>query len=99
TRWPRDWSSDVCSSDLTVPIETRGIIVHFADPEFAIRTKIDGHGINHQWLACSQFYLQIGFGAKTRESFSRIFRRRKLGLFRIRSEEHTSELQSRGHLV
>src|SRR5207253_7248462 len=21
TRWPRDWSSDVCSSDLTVPIQ------------------------------------------------------------------------------
>src|SRR5207253_3970443 len=21
TRWPRDWSSDVCSSDLTAPLE------------------------------------------------------------------------------
>src|SRR5690625_7589583 len=24
TRWPRDWSSDVCSSDLTVPITATG---------------------------------------------------------------------------
>src|SRR5439155_14910892 len=24
TRWPRDWSSDVCSSDLSVPAETGG---------------------------------------------------------------------------
>src|SRR5437870_5898197 len=23
TRWPRDWSSDVCSSDLTMPISVR----------------------------------------------------------------------------
>src|SRR5439155_16354371 len=27
TRWPRDWSSDVCSSDLAVAVERPGIVV------------------------------------------------------------------------
>src|SRR5437660_9208165 len=55
TRWPRDWSSDVCSSDLIDSRPTRGA---------------------PRWPTSSE-------GAR---SFSR-------------SEEHTSELQSRGHLV
>src|SRR5439155_2780974 len=25
TRWPRDWSSDVCSSDLLQPLHQRGV--------------------------------------------------------------------------
>src|SRR5437870_11557194 len=56
TRWPRDWSSDVCSSDL-----------------------------NRQKSA--KMLIQGG----------KILRR--LRTRRQRSEEHTSELQSRGHLV
>ena len=66
-----------------IAIETRGVIVHFADPEVAIRTEIDGYGINHERLASSQFYLQVGFCAKSGQSFGRILRRRKLGLFSI----------------
>src|SRR5207253_7887015 len=39
TRWPRDWSSDVCSSDLVVDghrktFESLGCIVEQAEPDF-----------------------------------------------------------------
>src|SRR5439155_3806857 len=57
TSWPRDWSSDVCSSDL--------------------RTS---HGNPHR--------------VRPAEAAARTDRAADL-----RSEEHTSELQSRGHLV
>src|SRR5439155_7297232 len=66
TSWPRDWSSDVCSSDLA------GICTG------TVRTLII--------LApqCRQIYQQHTSANNPR---------------RERSEEHTSELQSRGHLV
>src|SRR5437870_13751046 len=38
TRWPRDWSSDVCSSDLSTP-----------DTLFAIVAKADGTGLLGLW--------------------------------------------------
>src|SRR5690625_7056198 len=65
TRWPRDWSSDVCSSDLAprkVPIGIGIIRVAYRKkgPHFCSRTG---------------------------------------DIIIMRSEEHTSELQSRGHLV
>src|SRR5207253_8350072 len=75
TRWPRDWSSDVCSSDLrdreAGKHDVRELARRRGDPAqhpierpCAVRGEADGAG---ERLA--------------------------------RSEEHTSELQSRGHLV
>src|SRR5690625_5893000 len=73
TRWPRDWSSDVCSSDLaTVFVET---ITN--DPIFV---AIMPAGAAHIVIPA----------ALPRDAKAAVF---------IRSEEHTSELQSRGHLV
>src|SRR5690625_5479331 len=70
TRWPRDWSSDVCSSDLEPRVELA---------RFETRMERDQHLLAQaypdeaRWLTTPQGEL--------------------------RSEEHTSELQSRGHLV
>src|SRR5690625_5899588 len=76
TRWPRNWSSDVCSSDLQVrvavepqlgaPLRSRGMAA-----------SLDQRGADTPARMCPSH----------RE------------LVQIRSEEHTSELQSRGHLV
>src|SRR5690625_5621300 len=37
TRWPRDWSSDVCSSDLTAQVDSQY--------EIPYETSFDGHRI------------------------------------------------------
>src|SRR5690625_5969151 len=63
TRWPRDWSSDVCSSDLDL---------HRAD-------RPRHHPVDHRRRAARRDPAHPGRPD--------------------RSEEHTSELQSRGHLV
>src|SRR2546422_3421501 len=65
TRCSRDWSSDVCSSDLTV-----NLILHFLVGQVHHPANARGQAIYH-------LLLEIW----------------------IRSEEHTSELQSRLHLV
>src|SRR5439155_5552979 len=49
TRWPRDWSSDVCSSDLSSPVESApGIgkpLAHFQPGNFVcVPVKITGGG-------------------------------------------------------
>src|SRR5207253_7915201 len=48
TRWPRDWSSDVCSSDLDVPFLNSGILQYnivlselWANPGEAIPTQAE----------------------------------------------------------
>src|SRR5205823_12270584 len=64
-------------------VETRGIIVHFADPELAVGREINGYGINHQRLTSSELDFQIGSSAKRSKGFGRTFRWRKLGFFRI----------------
>src|SRR5439155_23400811 len=46
TRWPRDWSSDVCSSDLLLMQGTRG----------ATDIKVDSHGNLHVIFATGQLY-------------------------------------------
>src|SRR5690625_5584130 len=77
TRWPRDWSSDVCSSDLYWPPH-----VHrrpSEDPRFISDTARTVHFAG-MTTTSALVSLQTHF------------------LLR-RSEEHTSELQSRGHLV
>src|SRR5690625_6846845 len=70
TRWPRDWSSDVCSSDLA------------DDPD-----RHRAHG-----CAAPLRLLRDPAGRDHQDG------RLRLDL-PLRSEEHTSELQSRGHLV
>src|SRR5690625_5812063 len=96
TRWPRDWSSDVCSSDLTwfpttqVPVFTQ------------LATMIGQFG---QAVAAVPFLALLVNAGWTAAWGSLAF----LLVFSVllviaivqdeRSEEHTSELQSRGHLV
>src|SRR2546422_5584804 len=73
TRCSRDWSSDVCSSDLQ-PLVALG--------ELAPQARQRLHGRGRQRLA-QQPRFQLA----------------RLAVQRLRSEEHTSELQSRLHLV
>src|SRR5207253_7727302 len=40
TRWPRDWSSDVCSSDLALPVLTAVIMVTLNSHLPSIRTIV-----------------------------------------------------------
>src|SRR5690625_7099755 len=72
TRWPRDWSSDVCSSDL------------LARPADNARAGVLADALDR----ATETLLHEGKSPQ-----------RKLGSIDNRSEEHTSELQSRGHLV
>src|SRR5207253_3834554 len=83
TRWPRDWSSDVCSSDL----------LRFRRFASARRTRCSP--VERMLLSRTE-----SFAAGSRCACSRSttnIPKRLAGL--SRSEEHTSELQSRGHLV
>src|SRR5437870_11365082 len=73
TRWPRDWSSDVCSSDL---------------PEFGRGDGVDG-----------LIELKGLLGRQVPEQLLLVAEHERDAPLERRSEEHTSELQSRGHLV
>src|SRR5690625_7072030 len=80
TRWPRDWSSDVCSSDLDRE-EIFGpvlAIVPFDTEEEAVR------------LANGTEFGQVFYVYSKETSPNSVS---------LRSEEHTSELQSRGDHV
>src|SRR5690625_6688615 len=74
TRWPRDWSSDVCSSDLE------------SDPAYPSRIERSVTTYRFLYLSWSDRCWKDGDGQSS-------------GRVSFRSEEHTSELQSRGHLV
>src|SRR5207253_5951774 len=82
TRWPRDWSSDVCSSDLG----WRG-----ASPVRSERSNgpqpSSRRAISRRAPTCRPPRTTSSRRSPTRSTRWR------------RSEEHTSELQSRGHLV
>src|SRR5690625_5699653 len=74
TRWPRDWISDVCSSDLGAAV----------------------------WSGTARSPSAVASAATSLLPTSAGPRRmasRERGEPPSRSEEHTSELQSRGHLV
>src|SRR3989449_7498146 len=101
TRCSRDWSSDVCSSDLDGrPVLER--LKAMARGSLARATASD-----HLWLVLADGVARAG----TREALlatvdSVGVSARRLDLTaavgaatRLRSEEHTSELQSRLHLV
>src|SRR5207302_3417069 len=88
TRFSRDWSSDVCSSDLhqfslPVLVERRGHF--FCSQRFAFKRLYDD--ANRQSILPAE--LQIAL----------IVRRNGHDGACPRSEEHTSELQSRENLV
>src|SRR5439155_4946660 len=78
TRWPRDWSSDVCSSDLPQQ-RISGATVMSKAPSVSRLNR----------CACCSRRKSLG-STRTGPWLARAL---------MRSEEHTSELQSRGHLV
>src|SRR2546429_5129279 len=83
TRCSRDWSSDVCSSDLTRYAEQRAAAAVLGVKEVVFLGFRDGH---------------LEPNVELRRAISREIRRYRPELV-LRSEEHTSELQSRLHLV
>src|SRR5690625_6503552 len=76
TRWPRDWSSDVCSSDLTLIFYF--LVLDQCSINFSNGFLFFHYLVQHSQVFYNQFQKQPHFQ---------------------RSEEHTSELQSRGHHV
>src|SRR5687768_18101854 len=77
TRCSRDWSSDVCSSDLS------GSEVHYRPKSY--------------WKANTKLFVKVA--VRGVPMGSGWFGRADLTVRAKRSEEHTSELQSRLHLV
>src|SRR5207253_5501748 len=46
TSWPRDWSSDVCSSDLTLRLQQQGLLPPYDSPSarpYPAETKAEDH--------------------------------------------------------
>src|SRR5690625_5462507 len=87
TRWPRDWSSDVCSSDLYERENIEGVRQERAAAGVKTRYDFDGKG-------------RVEY--ETQGSLMAVWNKTQIkGISQRqeRSEEHTSELQSRGHLV
>src|SRR5207253_7147783 len=90
TIWPRDWSSDVCSSDLPITRDMTGTEWYgtiFAFAESPLKPGVLWAGSDDGLVHVSRD------GGATWDDVTP----KALGKFR--SEEHTSELQSRGHLV
>src|SRR5690606_40755396 len=82
TRFSRDWSSDVCSSDLVVGAKDGGgRVVQAQQPAGGLDAAFQVKGAGND-----QFLL---------DGESRLLERKRVA----RSEEHTSELQSRENLV
>src|SRR5439155_5492851 len=99
TRWPRDWSSDVCSSDLvdTQALQIASFLTALIDvegPGAQIETtaRHDGRAAQATEKRTAGAHGSLRGGFPIRSSFVRSY-------CSPRSEEHTSELQSRGHLV
>src|SRR5699024_11398933 len=90
TRSKRDWSSDVCSSDLDVPLKAGG-----PDPEACDEVMLTRRRVSRIYYHKKFFDYPVRMNANTI---------RNMGLATtmeagMRSEEHTSELQSRFDLV
>src|SRR5439155_2882606 len=47
TRWPRDWSSDVCSSDLAIDLEQ--VLAKAAARGIAVEVNADPHRLDLDW--------------------------------------------------
>src|SRR5690625_5977459 len=94
TRWPRDWSSDVCSSDLYEgPSGIVGVL--------AVLAQERGLHAMSLWAAVPHYVAQPPSPKATLALMGALEELvgEPLPLGDLRSEEHTSELQSRGHLV
>src|SRR5690625_6428050 len=87
--WPRDWSSDLCSSDLQ---GKRGHGDYHSHYRTSPRNSEPGYVFDYRGHGDS--YLTDG---AVRTSLGTCEGENRSG--GARSEEHTSELQSRGHLV
>src|SRR5690625_6864426 len=100
TRWPRDWSSDVCSSDLIRVLKAFGrgpsALDGFTEQADELRqTEV------RKATAVARFDMFMFMLPEVALSVA-LFLGLHLtanGSMNTRSEEHTSELQSRGHLV
>src|SRR5207253_7215858 len=92
TRWPRDWSSDVCSSDLSWGRD-RGASEARLEPAHRRRGKPGPLFLSD--ARASDLKVDTTFRIHPKPFFNLAHRTRR----KTRSEEHTSELQSRGHLV
>src|SRR5207253_8031739 len=90
TRWPRDWSSDVCSSDLP----WRG----GESSEVAPRVRLLGLSYILVFGAAMVQIIAQPSGVEA-EALGGLMVLGGVIVILVRSEEHTSELQSRGHLV
>src|SRR2546422_1769514 len=90
TRCSRDWSSDVCSSDLTVSPAMHQHVVRLAERGMTGQRIIDQfvreHGVAILMAPPKRGFNLAGYFVPS-------------VLIVARSEEHTSELQSRLHLV
>src|SRR5439155_11248844 len=55
TRWPRDWSSDVCSSDLTIPwapiLQSKPSLFHLLvmEPQPRLCSSLVSHSAKSRW--------------------------------------------------
>src|SRR5439155_2027962 len=90
TRWPRDWSSDVCSSDLPDAPDLAEPMLRLGQLE--LKEKRPGEAVRA---------LEKALALRERDHDpTEMLADIELALAQaLRSEEHTSELQSRGHLV
>src|SRR5207253_8709312 len=97
TRWPRDWSSDVCSSDLGqigfhmigengCPMKAQQQLIGMAQRE--ARHNFERFHVEVRLIKAVEEHQAISTCVIEAQ-----------GAGALRSEEHTSELQSRGHLV
>src|SRR5690625_6945732 len=100
TSWPRDWSSDVCSSDLFTKNSFKEVVVDGFKSVYHSRSRVEtirpGRATG-RLIGGNLTILTTSLGTSYEPDFSGAL----LFLEDIgeRSEEHTSELQSRGHLV
>src|SRR5690625_6559322 len=103
TRWPRDWSSDVCSSDLKVFINENqsnqqqwqdfGHEMYHYCHDYVVYDRL--HETYAEYGESKADYFAYHFCVPT----FMLMDLKEVNIYVIRSEEHTSELQSRGHLV
>src|SRR5256884_4044711 len=103
TRCSRDWSSDVCSSDLAAVFGDSLRTHHLSQWLYA---KTFGHPYFLAFVSRQLLALAHGSLVDPEALWPAIFKRLEHEKFRSdlaqvteRSEEHTSELQSRLHLV
>src|SRR5690625_6749811 len=96
TRWPRDWSSDVCSSDLPYMAYTLNGYsrLHQQRGDYELAEADMRRALE---IGRSVFPEQHPFLAVVQHNLGKLFE--VMQRYEDRSEEHTSELQSRGHVV